>query len=188
MTTTMKAIQVTKFGGPEVLEYVELEKPRPSAGQVLVDIAFAGVGPWDAWIRAGTSVLPQPLPLTPGSDIAGTAVEVGPDVTGVDIGGRVFGVTNPRFTNGYAEFALAHSGMVAKMPPGLTFEQAASMPVIAVTAWQMLHDFAQVAPGQHVLSRRAPHARAGRRGECRCVRSATCAHRGRIRGRDGFAE
>jgi NADPH:quinone reductase-like Zn-dependent oxidoreductase len=96
-------------------------------------------------------VLPQPLPLTPGSDIAGTVVEVGPEVKGFDIGDRVFGVTNPRFTNGYAEFALAHAGMIAKMPRELNFEQAASMPVIGVTAWQALHDFAQVRFGQRVL-------------------------------------
>jgi NADPH:quinone reductase-like Zn-dependent oxidoreductase len=72
-------------------------------------------------------------------------------VTGFDIGDRVFGATNPRFTNGYAEFALAQSEMIAKMPQGLDFEQAASMPVIAVTAWQMLHEFAQVRSGQRVL-------------------------------------
>jgi 2-desacetyl-2-hydroxyethyl bacteriochlorophyllide A dehydrogenase len=149
--TTMKAIQVSKFGGPEVLEWVDLERPRPAAHEILVDVAFAGVGPWDAWIRAGKSVLPQPLPLVPGSDISGTIVEVGTSVSGFEIGDRVFGVTNSRFTNGYAEFAPAHSDMIAKMPSGMNFDQAASMPVIAVTAWQMLHDFARVVPGQRVL-------------------------------------
>jgi NADPH:quinone reductase-like Zn-dependent oxidoreductase len=151
MTATMKAIQVSKFGGVDVLRWVDLERPRPAAQEVVVDVAFAGVGPWDAWIRAGKSVLPQPLPLIPGSDISGTVVELGAGVTDFAIGDRVFGVTNPRFTNGYAEFAPVHAGMIAKMPAGMDFEQAASMPVIAVTAWQMLHDFARVVPGQRVL-------------------------------------
>jgi NADPH:quinone reductase-like Zn-dependent oxidoreductase len=151
MTATMKAIQVSKFGGVDVLRWVDLERPRPAAQEVIVDVAFAGVGPWDAWIRAGKSVLPQPLPLIPGSDISGTVVELGAGVSDFAVGDRVFGVTNPRFTNGYAEFAPVHAGMIAKMPAGMDFEQAASMPVIAVTAWQMLHDFARVVPGQRVL-------------------------------------
>jgi NADPH:quinone reductase-like Zn-dependent oxidoreductase len=151
MTTTMKAIQVSRFGGPEVLELVDLERPRPEPHEVIVEVAFAGAGPWDAWIRAGKSVLPQPLPLIPGSDIAGTVVALGTDVTDFEVGDRVFGVTNPRFTNGYAGFAAAHAGMIARMPAGMAFDQAASMPVIAVTAWQMLHDFARVSAGQRVL-------------------------------------
>lgn len=151
MTTMMNAVQVSKFGGPDVLEWVELERPRPGPNEVLVQIACAGVGPWDAWIRAGKSVLPQPLPLIPGSDIAGTVVELGEGVRDFAIGDRVFGVTNPRFTNGYAQFASAHAGMIAKMPADMSFTHAASMPVIAVTAWQMLRDFARVAPGQRVL-------------------------------------
>jgi NADPH:quinone reductase-like Zn-dependent oxidoreductase len=151
MAATMKAIQVSKFGGVDVLQPVDLERPRPAAQEVIVDVAFAGVGPWDAWIRAGKSVLPQPLPLIPGSDIAGTVVELGAGVTDFAVGDRVFGVTNPRFTNGYAEFAPVHTNMIAKMPAGMDFDQAASMPVIAVTAWQMLHDFARVEPGQRVL-------------------------------------
>jgi NADPH:quinone reductase-like Zn-dependent oxidoreductase len=151
MTTMMKAIQVSRFGGPEVLELVDLERPRPATQEVVVQVANAGVGPWDAWIRAGKSVLPQPLPLVPGSDISGTVVEVGPGVTDFAIGDRVFGATNPRFTNGYAEFAPVHAGMIAKLPSSMDFEQGASLPVIAVTAWQMLHDFAKISPGQRVL-------------------------------------
>ncbi|RFU44875.1 NADP-dependent oxidoreductase [Paraburkholderia sp. DHOC27] len=151
MMTMMKAIQVSTFGAPDVLEWVDLEKPRPAANEVLVEVARAGVGPWDAWIRAGKSVLPQPLPLTPGSDISGTVVELGADVTEFAVGDRVFGVTNPRFTNGYAQFATVRASMIAKMPAGMRFDDAASMPVIAVTAWQMLHDFAHVSAGQRVL-------------------------------------
>jgi hypothetical protein len=68
---TMKAVRIHAFGGPEVLRVDDVPIPAPGPGTVLVSVAAAGVGPWDSWIRAGQSVLPQPLPLTPGSDIAG---------------------------------------------------------------------------------------------------------------------
>jgi NADPH:quinone reductase-like Zn-dependent oxidoreductase len=151
MAAMMRAMRVARFGGPEVLEWVEIERPQALAGEILVDVAAAGVGPWDTWVRSGKSVLPQPLPLIPGSDISGTVVEIGPEVSGFAIGDRVFGVTNPRFTNGYAEFAPASADMMARMPAGLEYQEAAALPVIAVTAWQALHDYAQVQPGQNVL-------------------------------------
>jgi NADPH:quinone reductase-like Zn-dependent oxidoreductase len=151
MDTLMQAIQIDEYGGPDVLQLRALPVPVPAEGEVIVKVAAAGVGPWDAWIRAGKSVLPQPLPLTPGSDIAGVVVQAGPGVKEFAAGDEVFGVTNRRFTDGYAEFARARVDMIAAKPPGLAFEQAASMPVIAVTAWQMLHEFAGVKAGQRVL-------------------------------------
>ena len=60
----MKAARVHRFGSPDVIAIEEIEPPRPGDGEVLVRVRAAGVGPWDAWIRAGKSVLPQPLPLT----------------------------------------------------------------------------------------------------------------------------
>ncbi|MDQ7982130.1 NADP-dependent oxidoreductase [Paraburkholderia sp. SARCC-3016] len=151
MTTSMQAVQIEKFGGPDVLELCRLPVPTPGEAEVVVKVMAAGVGPWDAWIRAGHSVLPQPLPLTPGSDIAGRVVEVGRGVTKFAKGDEVFGVTNLRFTEGYAQYAKARVDMIAAKPAGTSFEEAASMPVIAVTAWQMLHDFAGIKPGQRVL-------------------------------------
>ncbi|WP_459714948.1 alcohol dehydrogenase catalytic domain-containing protein [Paraburkholderia sp. 2C] len=88
----MQAVQIEKFGGPDVLALRELPIPTPGEGEVVVKVRAAGVGPWDTWIRAGKSVLPQPLPLTPGSDIAGQVVQAGPGVTGVMEGDEVFGV------------------------------------------------------------------------------------------------
>ncbi|QYD73720.1 NADP-dependent oxidoreductase [Paraburkholderia edwinii] len=151
MSTSMQAVQIEKFGGPDVLELRQLAIPTPGEGEVVVRVKAAGVGPWDTWIRAGKSVLPQPLPLTPGSDIAGQVVAVGPGVTGIMEGDEVFGVTNRRFTDGYAQYARARADMIAAKPAGLGFEDAASLPVIAVTAWQMLHEFAGVKAGQRVL-------------------------------------
>lgn len=147
----MKAIRVHKFGPPEVMTYEDVDVPVPGTDQVLVKVAAAGVGPWDAWVRAGHSVLPQPLPLTPGSDIAGVVIEIGPGVTGLKPGDAVYGVTNKRFTDGYAEYALATAGMIAHRPQSLDELQAASASVIAVTAHQALFEHAGVTAGQTVV-------------------------------------
>jgi NADPH:quinone reductase-like Zn-dependent oxidoreductase len=148
---TMQAIRVHAFGGPEVLSVETIDRPRPANGEVLVRIKAAGVGPWDGWVRGGKSVIPQPLPLTPGSDLAGIVEAVGADVDDFAIGEAVYGVTNPRFTGAYAEYAVAKAAMIAGKPEGLSFEEAASVPVIAVTAWQALFEHAHVQPGQTVL-------------------------------------
>ena len=108
-------------------------------------------GPWDAWIRAGQSVLPQPLPLTPGSDISGVVLDIGPGVSQLRSGDEVFGVTNARFTGGYAEYAIASATMLARKPAVLSFVQAASVPVVACTAWQMVFEHAHVDATKRVL-------------------------------------
>ena len=127
---------------------------------MLVRVAAAGVGPWDAWIRAGKSVLPQPLPLTLGSDLSGTVAAVGPGVVGLRLGEEVYGITNGRFTGAYADYALAEAARLAPKPAPLDHLQAASVPVIAVTAWQMLFDHARLAEGQRILSTAPPAASA----------------------------
>jgi NADPH:quinone reductase-like Zn-dependent oxidoreductase len=147
----MKAIRVHRFGGPEVLTYEEIPRPIPAPDEVVVRIEAAGVGPWDAWIRSGRSALPQPLPLTLGSDLAGIVEEVGESVRGLHAGEEVYGVTNPQFTGAYAQWAVASAAMVSSKPRSLDFIQAASVPVVAVTAWQMLFDHARIRPGQRVL-------------------------------------
>jgi NADPH:quinone reductase-like Zn-dependent oxidoreductase len=147
----MRAARVHAFGPPEAITIERLPIPTPGEGEVLVRVAAAGVGPWDAWIRAGKSVLPQPLPLTLGSDVSGTVEAVGPGVTGLRPGEAVYGATNPNFTGAYADHALAEAAMVARKPATLDHLHAASVPVIAVTAWQMLFDHARLAAGQRVL-------------------------------------
>jgi len=146
----MRACRVHSFGGPEAIVVEDVPVPEPGPGEVLVDVIAAGIGPWDAWIRAGKSVLPQPLPLTLGSDLAGVVLALGEGVTGFAVGDEVFGVTNARFTNACAERALASASMIAKKPRTLDFVAAAGVPVIAVTAWQML-DRAAVGPGTNVV-------------------------------------
>lgn len=150
-TATMRAVRVAAFGGIETLEYLEVPRPQPGPGQVLVQVRAAGVGPWDAWVRAGKSALPQPLPLTPGSDLAGNVVAVGPGVSAFAPGDAVFGVTNAQFTGAYAEYAVAEAGMLAPKPARLGYAEAAAAPVVASTAWQMLFDHGGVQAGQRVL-------------------------------------
>lgn len=147
----MKAIRVHQFGGPDVLTLEELPVPEPDELEILVRVAAAGVGPWDAWVRAGKSVIDQPLPLTPGSDLSGHVVALGSGVSGFEVGQAVYGVTNPRFTGAYAEYALADARRMAEKPGRTSHVQAASVPVVATTAHQMLFDHARVVAGQRVL-------------------------------------
>jgi NADPH:quinone reductase-like Zn-dependent oxidoreductase len=149
--SSMLAWRVHNFGPPEAMTLERIATPDPGPDQVLVKIHAAGVGPWDAWIRAGKSALPQPLPLTLGSDLSGTVAAIGPGPSGIGIGDDVFGVTNTQFLGAYAEYAVASRGMLAKKPRSLTYAEAASIPVVAVTAWQALFDHAGLEAGQTVV-------------------------------------
>jgi NADPH:quinone reductase-like Zn-dependent oxidoreductase len=149
--SSMLAWRVHEFGSPDVMQLQSVHRPVPGSGEVLVKIEAAGVGPWDGWIRAGKSVLPQPLPLTLGSDLSGKIVSVGADVSDLSPDDQVYGVTNTRFTGAYAEFGVATAAMISKKPQTLTYLHAASVPVIAVTAWQGLFDQAGLKAGQTVL-------------------------------------
>ena len=147
----MMACRVHEFGPPSVIRFERVPRPTPGPGEVLVKVEAAGVGPWDAWIRAGNSALPQPLPLTLGSDLSGEIIDVGPGISEPRVGDQVYGVTNPRFIGAYAEYALASAAMVSKKPTSLTYIEAASVPVIAVTASQALFDQAELKAGQTVV-------------------------------------
>ena len=149
--SSMMAWRVHEFGPPDVMRFERVLRPDPGPGEVLVKVEAAGVGPWDGWIRAGKSALPQPLPLTLGSDLSGEIVAVGPGVSDLRVGDQVYGVTNPQFIGAYAEYALASAAMVSRKPTSLTYIEAASVPVIAVTAWQALFDQAQLKAGQTVV-------------------------------------
>ncbi len=147
----MKAARIHRFGPPEVIQLDDIPRPTPDSDQVLVRVAAAGVGPWDALIREKKSVVNIPLPLTLGSDISGVIELAGSDVHHLRPGDEVYGATNPQFIGGYAEYALASAGMIARKPHSLTFNESASVPVVAVTAGQMLFDYAKAQAGQSVL-------------------------------------
>lgn len=147
----MKAVRIHRFGSPDVIVVEDVEPLAPGPGEVLVRVRAAGVGPWDGWIRTGKSVIPQPLPLTLGSDLSGVVESVGPGVTELIPGDAVFGVTNERFVGANSEMAVAQVGMLAIKPRRIDDLAAASVPVVAVTALQMLFDQARIRAGQRVL-------------------------------------
>jgi NADPH:quinone reductase-like Zn-dependent oxidoreductase len=148
---TMMAWRVHEYGPPDIMRFERIPRPDPGPGVVLVKVEAVGVGPWDGWIRAGKGASPQPLPLTLGSDLAGKVIAVGPGVSRPRVGDQVYGVTNPEFLGAYAEYALASAAMVASKPTRLSYTEAASVPVVAVTAQQALFEHAQLKAGRTVL-------------------------------------
>jgi NADPH:quinone reductase-like Zn-dependent oxidoreductase len=147
----MRAVRVSRFGGPEVVEVQDVPVPSPGPNEVLVRVAAAGVAPWDAIIREGKSEVSPPAPLTLGSDLAGVVDRVGDGVKDFRVGDPVYGVTNPQFVGAQADYAVCQAGMIAPRPRGLGDLEAASAPVIAVTAAQMLFEYGESKPGQTVL-------------------------------------
>ncbi len=130
-----------------VLEQVA--RPEPDAGEVLVRILAAGVNPADWKMRLGMykAFMPLTFPWTPGLEGAGIVEAIGADVASLRPGQAVYG----RIQGAYAEYATAPAGDLQLKPANLTFEQAASVPVGALTAWQAVIETAQVQPGQRVL-------------------------------------
>src|SRR5271166_5150322 len=158
----MRAIRIHGYGGIDAMRLDEIPRPVPGAGEVLVAVKAAGVGPWDRLVREGRSGLGQALPLTLGSDVSGTVVALGAGVGAFALDEAVYGATNDQFVGGYAEYALVEAGKIAPKPAALDYVTAAGLPVVAVTAWQMLFEYARIEPGQAILVRGA----AGSVGAC----------------------
>src|SRR4051812_14605153 len=125
----MKAARIHRFGPPDVIEVEDIPPPRPAPGEVLLRVAAAGVGPWDALIREGKSKVSPPPPLTLGSDLSGVVEAAGTAVSRFKNGDEVYGVTNAQFVGANADFAVASAEMVAPKPQRLSSLEAASVPV-----------------------------------------------------------
>ncbi len=149
----MKAIVVHAYGGPEVLKYEDVPRPEPKADQMLVKVIAAAVNPVDGGIRSGkyADYFHTTLPLTPGYDIAGVVEKTGAKITKFKSGDPVYAYIGLRDGGGYAEFALATEEEASPKPKALNFEQAAAVPLVAMTAWQALIDTAKLSAGQTVL-------------------------------------
>jgi NADPH:quinone reductase-like Zn-dependent oxidoreductase len=143
----MKAVQVTRFGPPEVLEVVDVEEPHAGPGQIRVAVRAAGVNPVDWKFRSGAmqQFMPREVPYIPGSDVAGVVDEVGDGVTGVAAGDEVFGFA---VGGGYAQYAIVDH--FAVKPAGMGWAVAAGLPVAVETAVRAL-DMLGVSAGQTVL-------------------------------------
>lgn len=168
--TTMKAVRIHSFGGPDVLRFEEAPKPEPKPNELLVRIKAAGVNPVDWKIREGHLGKP-PLPSIMGSDFSGEVESLGANVTpirfgnglapkqfptGFSINEPVFGVVSDE-SGGYAEYAVAPASQVVRKPDSLSHFEAAALPIASLTAWQALFDAAKLEAGQKVLI----HAAAG---------------------------
>ncbi len=169
----MKAIRIHEFGGPEVLRYEDVPDPKPRNDQVLVRVRACAMNHLDLWVRKGLPGVN--LPHIPGSDAAGEIVEVGEYVTGLKPGQRVLiapmhfcnhcakcvaGLQNqcPEFTvlgnavdGGDCELMAVPAVNVIPIPDNLDFNQAASVPLVFLTAWHMLVGRAGIRPGQTLL-------------------------------------
>jgi NADPH:quinone reductase-like Zn-dependent oxidoreductase len=169
----MKAIRIHEFGGPEVLRYEDVPDPQPRKDQVLVRVRACAMNHLDIWVRKG---LPSvKLPHIPGSDVAGEIVEVGEYVSGLNPGQRVllapmhfcnhcakcvaglqnqcreFSVLGNAVDGGNCELIAVPAVNVIPIPDSLDFNQAASVPLVFLTAWHMLTGRAAIRPGQTVL-------------------------------------
>ncbi|MFD1779121.1 NADP-dependent oxidoreductase [Fredinandcohnia salidurans] len=149
----MRAIIINEYGSKDVLVEQELPKPEIKPNQVLVEVYATSINPIDWKLRAGylKGMLDWAFPIILGWDVAGKIVEVGDEVKDFQVGDEVFARpdTTPRGT--YAEYTVVDEELLAKKPSNLTFEEAASIPLAGLTAWQCLVDKTKVKQGDKVL-------------------------------------
>jgi len=156
----MRAVVLTAHGGPENLEYVtDYPDPTPGPGEVLVKIGASSLNYHDVFTRRGMPGIRVPLPVVPGLDIAGEVAALGPGVEGVAIGARVLidpiypgvGLMGEMRDGGLAEYCVASAGQLVAIPDGVSFAEAAAIPVAYGTAHRMLTTNGPIEPGQKVL-------------------------------------
>lgn len=147
----MRAITISKYGTPDVLEEQEVVVPLINENQVLVELHATSVNPVDTNIRAGLvqEVFPvSHFPHILGLDVAGVVKEVGSAVTQFKQGDRVFGLGS---TGTYAEYTVAEEGQLAKLSSNVSFSEAGALPAVALTAWDSLFSYGQLKEGERVL-------------------------------------
>jgi len=151
----MKAVFYAAHGGPGVLQTGDLPIPVPGDNQVLVQVAAAGVNPIDRRLRAGElqEYITRTFPVVPGWDLAGRIVARGKNVSDWNIGDAVLGLAfNWSVQHGtYAEYAPIDASAIAAKPASMSFIEAAALPLVSLTAWQALAEYANLQPGQTVL-------------------------------------
>jgi len=154
---TMRAISQDVLGGPEVLKDVELPRPEPRTNEVLIRVRAAGVNPTDWKHRATGGFLGEP-PFVLGWDVSGVVEAVGIGVTRFQPGDEVFGMLSYPYGHGsHAEYVTGPARWFAHKPASIDHTQAGALPLVSLTAWQALVEYADVQPGQRVLI----HAAAG---------------------------
>jgi len=149
-TPRMKAVRIHAFGGVDALKYEDVPRPEPKEDEILIRVIAAGVNPFDVDLREGFEKR-LVLPLTPGLDISGIVEKAGAKITKFKRGDPVYAFLNYKEEGGYAEFAVAKENWASPKPKSLTHQQAASLPVAALTAWLALVDTAKLSAGQTIL-------------------------------------
>ena len=171
----MKAVQIRRHGGPEVLEIVDVPRPTAGPGEVLVQVKAAGMNHLDTWVRRGLPGRTLPLPMVLGADAAGVVAGLGDGVQGLAVGDRVFvapgiscgrclecfsgnealcrhyGILGEHRDGTQAEFVALPASNVMPLPDALSFEEGAAFPLVFLTAWHMLVDRAAIRTGEQVL-------------------------------------
>jgi NADPH:quinone reductase-like Zn-dependent oxidoreductase len=147
----MRRVTQRQFGGAEVLEVVEVDRPKPGPTEASVRVHAAGINPVDWKSRSEEIFLGRP-PFTLGWDVSGVVEEVDDGVTGVAVGDEVLGMPwFPREAAAYADYVTAPSRQFVPKPANMSHAEAAGLPLAGLTAWQCLVDVADVKPAQRVL-------------------------------------
>ena len=171
----MKAVVFRQHGGPEVLEYSDVPEPQIRANEVLVQVKACALNHLDIWVRGGLPWIEIPLPHILGNDVAGVVKQAGELITWVKVGDEVmvqpgvscghceaclsgndnfcreYDMIGYRRDGGYAEFVAVPGANIIPKPARLSWEEAAALPLVTVTAWHMLVTRANVQPGETVL-------------------------------------
>ena len=171
----MFAYQISRHGGPEVLEWVEIPTPEPGAHEVLVRVRACALNHLDIWVRRGVEGHTFPLPIVPGSEISGDIAALGSEVHDLTVGDatlvapglscelcdrclggkdhlcRKYSILGEDRNGGYAEYVLVPRRNILPHPVGLSYVQSAAFPLVFLTAWHMLIDRAHFMAGEDVL-------------------------------------
>lgn len=148
MAGTYRAVMLTKKGGPEVLQVVELPVEAPGPGQLRVRVRAAGVGSTDLIMLTGSYLYAPKIPFVPGYEVAGVVDAIGAGVTGFEVGERVAALT---LYGSFAELLIREAEHFLPIPEGVSDRDAAAVILNYVTAWQMIHRVAKVQPGRAAL-------------------------------------
>lgn len=162
--TSMKAVVMHSYGGPEVLKYEEVPRPIPKEDEILIRVLAASVNPVDVAIRSGkfAKYFHTELPLIPGMDASGIVEKTGAKISKFKAGDPVCAFFTLVREGGYAQFVIAKENEIAAKPKALSYEEAAAVPAVGSTAWQALVETAKLEAGQTVLI----HGGSGGVGHC----------------------
>jgi len=149
----MQAIQINRFGDRSVLELNEIDIPTPAANEVLIKVKASSINPVDWKVREGylQPMLNHPLPLTLGWDVSGEVVAAGDQVTHLKVGDAVYSRPDIAKNGSFAQYMTVVADDVALKPSALSWQEAAGVPLVGLTAWQSLYEMAQLQAGERIL-------------------------------------